>query len=260
MSITEWCTAGASVRGKSHERADLPCQDACLWTVLPEGIVVAAIADGAGSAAFAETGAQTAVAAAVDAACQRLVSTSVGSFHDRTTDEELRLLLTGALNAARTAVQTQAETHSLLVRDLSSTLILVVASVDFIAAVQVGDGAVVAASTEGQVFSVTHPARGEYLNETVFLTSPQGCATAQSTVWRGPVAHLAVFSDGLQMVALRMPSGEAYEGFFSPLFRFLRMHEDETEAQHALVSFLMSPRLRERTDDDVTLFLATWIP
>jgi len=257
MNAAQWRTAGASVRGSSHEKADLPCQDAHLWTVSPQGIVIAWIADGAGSAPLADVGARTAVCAAVDAVCHGLDLIDWRPSASPPDDQCLQGLLVGALGAARQAIDAEATARSLASRDFASTLILVVASGDFVCAAQVGDGAVVAADREGRVFSVTSPAHGEYLNETVFLTSQGGVAAAQPIVWRGRLAHLAVFSDGLQMVALRMPSGEAHEGFFSPLFDFLHTHEDEVEAQAALASFLASPRLRGRTDDDVTLFLAT---
>jgi len=44
----------ASVRGKSHEGQ--LCQDAHHWEKLPEGVLVAAVADGAGSATLGKWG------------------------------------------------------------------------------------------------------------------------------------------------------------------------------------------------------------
>ena len=46
-----WNVAAATVAGASHLRRGLPTQDAHQWKVLADGIFVAAIADGAGSAA-----------------------------------------------------------------------------------------------------------------------------------------------------------------------------------------------------------------
>jgi hypothetical protein len=66
-------------------------------------------------------------------------------------------------------------------------------------------------------------------------------------------------SDGLQMIALKMPSREPYPGFFAPLFDFVADTKDGDEAQEQLLSFLKSPRVKEKTDDDLTLLLAALI-
>ncbi|MBC8229713.1 SUMF1/EgtB/PvdO family nonheme iron enzyme [bacterium] len=60
-----WKVLGASVRGTSHTKSGQPCQDAHAWVKLPDGTLVAAVSDGAGSAALAEVGADSAVKAAV---------------------------------------------------------------------------------------------------------------------------------------------------------------------------------------------------
>jgi hypothetical protein len=61
------------------------------------------------------------------------------------------------------------------------------------------------------------------------------------------------------MTALRMPGADPHPGFFAPLFQFLSREGDGTLAQEALASFLASPRVRGRTDDDLTLLLATLV-
>ena len=62
---TDWQVVGAAVRGISHERLDLPCQDAQGHRVLPNGVLLIAAADGAGSARFSDEGARCAVKAAL---------------------------------------------------------------------------------------------------------------------------------------------------------------------------------------------------
>jgi hypothetical protein len=167
-----------------------------------------------------------------------------------------RLLLPEALEAARSALEAEARTRSIPVQDFATTLSLAVASPGFVAAMQIGDGTIVVADTTGALRSVAGFGRGEYLNETVFLTSAGAVASAEPQILRQPFTHLALLSDGLQMVALRMPVGEPYAGFFVPVFRFLDEQRDPALATQALESFLVSPRLRERTDDDVTLLVA----
>ena len=140
--------------------------------------------------------------------------------------------------------------------ELATTLILVVATPELVAAAQVGDGATVAGDSKGNIFSVTTPQSGQYINETTFLNSPGALGKAQVKVWRGAVAHVAVFSDGIQMLGLKMPAGTPHTPFFAPLFRFIRDVVDDAEAKNLLESFLRSRRLTDTTHDDRTLLLA----
>jgi len=54
--LFHWRVLAASVRGKSHEKVGQLCQDAHHWEKLPEGVLVAAVADGAGSATLGKVG------------------------------------------------------------------------------------------------------------------------------------------------------------------------------------------------------------
>jgi hypothetical protein len=56
MSLDTWAVIGATARGESHARTDLPCQDAVGWWQ-SDVVLVAACADGAGSAPRAREGA-----------------------------------------------------------------------------------------------------------------------------------------------------------------------------------------------------------
>src|SRR4028119_2107946 len=69
-SSFNWQVVGASVIGTSHEKRSQPCQDAHCWRLLPHGVLVASVADGAGSAALAEVGAKIAVEGVVETICQ----------------------------------------------------------------------------------------------------------------------------------------------------------------------------------------------
>jgi hypothetical protein len=170
-----------------------------------------------------------------------------------------RLLLTEALRAARDSIEVEVIAHEVTERDLATTLILAVATPELIAAAQIGDGALVVGDVEGNVIGLTVPQTGEYINQTIFLTSPDALNTAQLRIWHGMVAHVAILSDGLQMLALKMPEWTPHAPFFSPLFRFVAKAADEAEAKKQLEAFLRSPRIRERSDDDLTLLLAALV-
>ena len=231
-----WRIVGASVRGTRHLREGSPCQDAHAWRVLPDGVVALAVADGAGSAAHAEAGA----AAAAHAAIQALAG---------------HASLDAALAAALTAVEAEAERRGVPARELATTLILALAGAGGVHAAQVGDGALVVEGADG-MHAVTVPMGGEFVNETVFLTSPGALQGAQHASWSGDPLHLAVFSDGLQGLALRQPDHAPHAPFFAPLFRFARDTADPREGEAELAAFLAGPRVTARADDDLTLVLA----
>ncbi|MDY7006432.1 MAG: PP2C family serine/threonine-protein phosphatase [Cyanobacteriota bacterium] len=246
---SHWRVVSVSVAGTSHEKRGKPCQDANHWEILPEGVLVAAVADGAGSSNFGEVGAKIAVSAAVETISkQNLLS------KDNNVDWEYKLI--DALRAARTAVLAESQVRKVDAREFAATLILVVATPEFAIAAQVGDGAAVVGDGEENIFPLTAPQSGEYINETTFLISEQGVETAQVKIWHGKPVHLAIFSDGLQMLALKMPTGVPHCPFFAPLFKFITVVTDEQEATKQLEEFLRSPKVTGRTDDDLTLLLA----
>ena len=214
-------------------------------------LLVAAVADGAGSAPLAEVGAVVSSRAAVESACAQLAAGLVPDDEDG-----WHGLLSLTCSDARAAVEQEAARRSVSPRDLASTLIVVVAAPGLVAAAQVGDGAAVAADPAGGLTALTAPDTGEYLNETTFLISPGALEGLQLRLWRGDVAHVALFSDGLEMLALKMPEGTPHGPFFAPLFRFVGGMADTEAAGTELAAFLGSARVRQRTDDDVTLLLA----
>jgi serine/threonine protein phosphatase PrpC len=220
--------------------------------VLPGDIFVAAVADGASSAALGEVGARIAAwtAAATVRLCQQKAPWPEG-------EEAWRLCLIEAITTARVAVAAEAIARQVGIRELATTLILMVATSALVAVMQVGDGAVVVGDGNGNLVSLTVPQGGEYANETTFLISPMALATAQLRFWHGTPVYLAAFSDGLQRLVLKMPSGTPHGPFFWPLFHFLARVTPAQEAQTQLETLLRSQRVGARTDDDITLVLAT---
>ena len=244
-----WLAVGSSVRGIGHERSGLPGQDAHDLRV--EGAwLVAAVADGAGSAPLAQVGAPIAAREAVGGAVALLAA---GVPAD---DDAWRTFCRRVLEGARKAVETETATRRASSRDLASTLIVTVAGPDVVVAAQIGDGASVCEDGDGQVCSLTRPPKGEYVNETTFLVSPGALDTAQTVVQRKSIRRLALFSDGLQMLALRLSDGAAHGPFFKPMFEFIAQVTDGGSAEGELEGFLLSPRIRDRADDDLTLVLA----
>lgn len=238
--IGGWQIVAASVCGTSHKRTGKPCQDAHCWEVLPQGVLVAAVADGAGSAALAEVGAAVASRTAVETTCLRLGQMPLPEQNDG-----YKALLIDAIQSVRAAIEIEAKARGANVNDLATTLILFIAMPGLVAAAQVGDGAAVAGDRHGTILRITTPQFGEYINETTFVTSLDAIETAQVCVWQRDVTHVAALSDGLQMLAIRMPEGTPHAPFFSHMFQFLSDTTDMNEAQAELEAFLGSARVAE---------------
>lgn len=254
--LGHWRVVGASVLGKSHEKVKQLCQDAHHWEILPEGILIAAVADGAGSASLGKVGAIVASQTAVETIRSKYGEVAHQE-HVAMDEQTWKSLLASAIANAKTAVEEEAIACQVRARDLATTLIVVVATGQLIAAVQVGDGVAVAGDKAGNIVALTAPQRGEYVNETIFLVSPDVLDNINVNIWRGTVANIAILSDGLQMLALEMNGGKPYAPFFFPMFQFVAGVTDESEAKEQLVAFLRSERISNRTDDDLTLLLAS---
>jgi len=257
-----WRVLGAAVAGSSHQKNGRPCEDAYAARERPDGTLILAVADGAGSAPRAAEGAACAVAAAVDALDRSLSARSTPL-----DDAGWRALLAGVAAEARSALEflavlappTSAEPDPAddtaePLRALATTLLLVAITPARVAALQIGDGAVVLEDGLGKMQALTAPDQGEYVNETVFLTSPDYAERAQVAVAAPPAMRgLALFTDGIQMLALNLADGTPHGPFFAPLFTFAA-GGSATDA--ALAAFLQSERVSARTDDDKTLVLA----
>ncbi|WP_169809245.1 PP2C family serine/threonine-protein phosphatase [Actinomadura chibensis] len=219
----------ASVTGAAHRRSAQDCQDAWASARTRAGLVLA-IADGAGSREHAAEGARTAVAAACAAA--------------RPGDDPLL----AAFASARRAVLGLAPDPD----PFACTLAVVVVGATEVAAGQIGDG-IVAVERGGAALGAAAPARGEYANETVFLTS--GDALDALAVERFPaseVTGVALSTDGLRSVILDDPAaGTLYEPFFTDLWNYARR---ESAASDGLRDFLAE--VPDGTGDDKTLVVA----
>ena len=251
--LHEWHVLSASVRGTSHIRAGLPCQDSVYSRAdLPGGALVAAVADGAGSAPLSDIGSSLAARESVEAARFSMLHTSAS-----VSEGYLRATAHTSVLVARSALHREARRHGRNVRDFATTLILVIVADDILATAQIGDGAVVVSDRSARYSLFTTPQRGEYANETRFLTSTNALESLQLKVETIDLCRLAMFTDGIQNLVLDAASGTPHAPFFTPLFRWFESNADRPDSASALEALLVSPKVTSRTDDDVTLLLAS---
>lgn len=255
MSAFQWRVVGASVPGTSHLTLGRGCEDDHAASHLPGGGLVVAVADGAGSAARAAEASQCAVDGAVT-----FVREWLGREAAPETSAAWERLLAAVFVGVRERLERLAgipaqftEIDSPL-RELATTLLIAIATADWLAVAQVGDGAVVVQRTDLTFAAVTTPDHGEYVNQASFLTDDEYLAEIQYAISEvGPVAGLALFTDGLEQLALTTTTNEPFAPFFRSLFTFA--HEGDAD-EHGVEQFLYSDRVCERTDDDKTLVLA----
>ena len=285
-----WRFVIGRAKGTSHIAAGFPCQDRLDFRVVENCTLVAAIADGAGSASLAERGANMAVKTVADFLSSQLDAGRL----------DYGAILREAAAKAREAVVAEARHRAIAPREFASTLLAVIAGPEDGGALQIGDGAIVVSGGDGWnwVFCpqrgmskirwalwpqrvvddnqmvkrdwefrwVFWPQRGEYANTTRFLTDADALECLLIAPRLGKVTDIALMTDGLESVALHYPSRSAYEPFFHGIFRPLTevdeaVISDDREIKHLSASldrFLTSGRVRSRTDDDVSLILASW--
>ncbi|MFN8444285.1 MAG: PP2C family serine/threonine-protein phosphatase [Caldilineaceae bacterium] len=244
-----WQLLSASVAGSSHLRTQLPCQDAHCLASLAGGEMLCAVADGLGSAALSDQGAQLAVQVALDS----LTTTLQMGLPESETERETAMR--SAFASARNSLQEKATAANQPLRDYATTLIVAVLSKGWLGVAHLGDGAVVAHFENEPLCTISPPMRGEYANETMPLTSPDALASVRYQARSGNMLGVSIFSDGLQNLCLDAATGEPYEPFFAPLFAQLAQPIEPESARQSLIDFLQSERVCKRSDDDKTLVL-----
>lgn len=271
-----WRVIAASVVGSGHVRAGVPCQDAHAYRILPDGTLLIAVADGAGSAARAAEGAAAAVRHAVAAMAEVLGVPTAARIADRVGGPALaddpwgpagdgdggdgdfpyRSAVSAGFRAARAALEDLAITAWEPLRAYACTLTCAVAGSGRLAVGQIGDGVAIARRLDGDLFAASRPQKGEYANEAHFLTRPDALEIVAYGVAPGPVDAVGLTTDGLLRLALRWPELVPHAPFWAPLLAFAARVDDAAGASDQLAAFLGSPRVAARTDDDKTLVLA----
>jgi len=253
----KWAIALGQVCGDSHVASGRPCEDAAtiLEKTAPNGdpLIFAAVCDGAGSVEQGGLGAKT----AVEAAAARF--SELATKDDFVLDEIVGWEI---LSAARHALEDKAAEMAIHLRELSCTFLALICSPDRTISVQIGDGGIVFHNENQQEEAwtvATIPMTGEYANSTHFLTTDKLGEICETKFFDGCPKQFAVFSDGLQSVALNLKTGAPHAPFFKPLFLVVdqNFNADKTVLNQALDAYLMTEAIRERSDDDKTLILCS---
>ncbi|MDA8154231.1 MAG: PP2C family serine/threonine-protein phosphatase [Acidithiobacillus sp.] len=194
--MTAWQICGDTVIGLAHRRKGLPCQDAVAFRQSQRPIL--ALSDGAGSAAISERGAQALVIGVTR--LMRTMEDDLSPWLDSENDasqaqatrwaERLRLHAYGLLaDLARTERRDM--------RDVRATLQVAIIGERHIFWWKVGDGAIVARSSE-RLWSLGNQAssKGEFANETCFADTASTSDVQFGILSAAEIFGIALMSDG----------------------------------------------------------------
>jgi Protein phosphatase 2C len=250
--MSEWKVISASEKGTSHIQSADSCQDYSSTEIVgevgEEKFLLAIVADGAGSALKPIEGAEQVSKFAIGYIKDWLVNSPNEPFSNE--------IIQSWVAETHKFIVGYAERQEMHPRDFACTLLGAVIGKNKAAFFQIGDGAIVVA--DGTIYKVVFwPENGEYANMTYFVTDAEALTHLQTSVDIAP-NELAIFSDGLQRLALVYESKTAHSPFFIPLFKRLQSNDKSNleGLQEELHQFLNHPRVNERTDDDKTLILA----
>lgn len=248
-----WKVAASSVTGSSHANRGESGQDFCRagsLRIADTEFFIGLVADGAGSTTDGGRGAEIACdslhASILDALRQ---DGDIAAIPDTTIRQWVTI--------ARDTIAQEAGEKGKRIRDYACTLLGVVAGSGHALFFQIGDGAIVI-HTGGAYQTIFWPEQGEYANTTFFLSDETYQDTLSITHRETSPDEIALFTDGIQNLALSFAQRQAHAGFFQPLFAALRNDPATAFSDFAgqLRRFLLRDDVSARSDDDKTLVLA----
>ena len=248
--MTEWKIIGAKSQGTSHLYTNTPCQD-YYKTGCIQSSLYCFVSDGAGSAQYGMEGAEI----SCETALEHIQTLLINPDYEINEADLINVAETihDKLNQKAIELKCQA-------RDLACTFLGVVITNNYAGYIQIGDGSIVVKYSD--IYSnyqvLFWPQAGEYANMTFFITEESYLANINCKCLDDIPTEIAVFTDGIQRLALLFDSKEVHIPFFEPMFNILNKTEDALELNtlnKKLETFLESNAINQSTDDDKTLVL-----
>ena len=250
--MNSWTWAAASCKGVSHSNSGTRKQDAQITKLFgPENQTIGCIvSDGAGSASFGGQGASI-----ICRSFGRLITKHQETSTGIPTPEDAL----SWVDDTRSVILDCAERRDLIPRDFAATLVLAISDGANSLFVHIGDGGIVIRETETQSWICpTWPNQGEYASSTFFLTDDEP-PPIRICMIEMPIDALAVFTDGIERLALDFSERQPHRPFFDAMIQPVTGADGfgrNKLLSSGLQRFLDSDRVNERTDDDKTLVLA----
>jgi len=247
-----WRHLGYSLQGDSHKAEDSPCQDSHSVRILgkaADSTLIACVADGAGSAKHSEEGSAI--------VCERIVENAAAFFDSCGNFDALQAAdVEKWCEDARQTIEAIAESRECSTREFATTICTAIISPTRSCFFQIGDGAMILGC--GGIYGVVFwPQSGEYANSTNFLTGEMYRDHLEFLAIDSQFSDVALFTDGIERLALLFECQTPHPPFFEPLFRTLRSTDNPEDLSEDFCRFLQSDSVKVRSDDDKTLVLAS---
>ncbi|MBD2137362.1 protein phosphatase 2C domain-containing protein [Anabaena sp. FACHB-1237] len=249
-----WKAIARYAVGTSHKEQKTPCQDCGKYRIF-NNVIVGAVADGAGSAKYSHFGSELAVETVIKCFADINELPDKKSFSQPLSEVEAKEVFAKFVNEVIKAFNKEADNKGYSVSDLACTLLVFIATPQWVAAMQIGDGFMVVHRQDAEYQLLFEPDKGEFFNETTFVTSANALEEMQVQVISGKQGFICASTDGLEKVAIRLSDWQPHAPFFKPLEEYLRETDKPEEDDKYVIDFLNSERLNSRTDDDKTLLL-----
>ncbi len=215
-------------------------------------LLVVAVSDGAGSAPRGGEGAAL--------VCEELSSLIAADAQDLTVEGVVSTIAT-VIGQVRTSLIGSAAAEQLQPREFACTLLLAVLAPAWSAFAQVGDGAIVTPEDETDQWNwLFWPQRGEYANTTSFITDENALDRVETALIPHATHEIAMFTDGIQHLVLHYETQTVHSPFFERILAAVRAEGPvgpDAVLSDGLASYLVSPTVAEKADDDLTLVLAS---
>lgn len=238
-----WRAIGDAVQGTSHVKMDIPCQDK-VYSISTEDGIVAALADGAGSAKLSHFGAER----VTRTVCEYLRDNFVRLVNDEdgiSVKQELLDVLLKSIDELTDELQCER-------RELASTLLAIAIKEDEFILVHLGDGVI--GYLRGRDLKVAStPDNGEFVNETVFTTSINAISSIQLKKGKlGEIMGFILMSDGPEVSLYNKKEKCLVDGIKNVMLSCSLL--DENEAKQS-ISESLEETLKKRTVDDCSLMI-----
>ena len=246
-----WTWAAACCRGVSHERAGTRVQDAisCFSICNKSELFVAIVSDGAGTAEYGGQGASL--------TC-RTLSRSIRCYFRH--QDELPTVSDFGLwvDDVRDLIGAVATRRMLTPREFAATVICLITNGTEAVIAHIGDGcAVVRDAQSGAWIAPMWPDHGEYASTTFFVTDEPE-PRLRVARYSAPINAAAVFSDGLERLALQIAEQRPFEPFFSRIVLPVASCSTAGKSRdlsEQLRAYISSSAINSRKDDDKSLIL-----
>ena len=220
-------------------------------------MLLLAVADGAGTAASADEGAELACRTFIQLARRYIDDGGLVEDLQRTTVRKWLASMAYVLALDTMAKKRPYEDHSCtfigaLVGDSAASFL------------QLGDGAIVVKDVVGKGWQyIFWPQHGEHANMTNFVVNADALQSFEFRSLQYSVDEVAIFTDGLENLLLRRAEKTVHAPFFESAFAFVGQSScaglDEGLSDQ-LREYLSSDVLTQKTNDDMTLILASKRP